>query len=153
LPNSTNNRVPLSDDRRERRSGALEQLRALLSRRRLRQPVEITEDHIQSILIARRGREAVLGPNLFSDPAWDALLELYAAKLGQRKIPLTDLATAIDIPESTAARWISVLVERGLVASESGTSETARLCISLTAEGEAKMKRLIAHWGAAFLSI
>jgi DNA-binding MarR family transcriptional regulator len=154
LPQTRNNDASSSDDRHTPRAkSAFEQLRALLSRRSQRQPIEITEDHIHSILIARRGRESVLGHHLFSDPAWDALLELYAAKLGHRQISLNDLATAIDSPESTTARWIAVLAERGLIASENDTTESSKLWISLTTEGESKMARLMTHWGAAFLSI
>ncbi len=156
LPDHTNERPPSDEkerERRQRRKSAFGQLTALLSRTRARQEVDITEDHILSILIARRGREAVFGPNLFSEPAWDALLELYAAKLGRRRISLNDVARALDIPESTMARWIDVLTERHLVQTESDTIEPSRLWLSLTAEGQAKMKQLADHWGAAFLSI
>jgi DNA-binding MarR family transcriptional regulator len=115
--------------------------------------IDIIEDHIVSILIARRGRTAVFGADLFSEPAWDALLELYAAKLGHRRISLEDVARELDIPQSTMARWIDVLSDRKLVETESDPNEPSRLWLSLTAEGHAKMKQLADHWGAAFLSI
>ena len=38
--------------------------------------VTLTEDHIVSILGVRRARADILGQSLFSDPAWDILLEL-----------------------------------------------------------------------------
>lgn len=150
-----NDKASASKNRRKRRGrkNAFGQLKALLSRRKLRGPIGITEDHVLSILIARRGREALLGPGLFSEPAWDVLLELYAAKLGCRKMFIADLARATETPESTTARWISVLSGRGLVAPVPDTIESNGPWITLTDEGVSKMKSLTDHWGAAFLSI
>lgn len=134
-----------------RTKNAFGQLNALLSRKRLRRRVELTEDHILSILIARRGRQAVLGSNLFSEPAWDLLLELYAAKLGSRSMSLADLARAIETPHSTTTRWIAVLKARGL-ATESDATDPDQQWVRLTDEGASKMKSLIDRWGSAFLS-
>lgn len=139
--------------RKHRRTNAFEQIKGLLSRKRLRRGAEITEDHILSILLARRGREAAFGANLFSEPPWDVLLELYAARLGARNMSLADLARAIDAPESTTERWVAVLNGRDLVSSENDRIDPARLWIKLTELGASKMKSLTDHWGAAFLSI
>jgi DNA-binding MarR family transcriptional regulator len=116
-------------------------------------PVEVTEDHVLSILSGRRGREAALGRELFSDPAWDILLELYAARLGERRMTLRELARSIDIPESTTARWISVLSDRGFVIALNDRREMVEASIELSAQGLAVMKRLIGYWGSAFQSI
>lgn len=150
MPDNPNDNTKIRRKRRRRKS-AFGQLKALLSRRRLRRRIQLTEDHILSILIARRGRQAVLGPNLFSEPAWDLLLELYAAKLGSRRMSPDDLARAIETPPSTTARWIAVLDERGLVASDSDVIGSGKL-VSLTDEGLSKIKSLIDRWGGAFLS-
>nr|NUR37123.1 winged helix-turn-helix transcriptional regulator [Sphingomonas sp.] len=142
------------DSRKPRRpKSAFGQLKALLRRRRLRRPATITEDHILSILIARRGREAVLGSYLFSEPAWDVLLELYAAELGTRTMSVADLARAIDTPESTTARWVDELAGRGLVVQHREPGQSGGPLVSLSYEGASKMGSLIDHWGAAFLSI
>jgi DNA-binding MarR family transcriptional regulator len=131
----------------------LRQLKTLLSTEGLLKPVELTEDHVLSILAALRARHAIFGPNLFSDPAWDLLLELYAAKLGFRRMTVQDAAIAIDVPGSTTRRWIALLKSRGLVEVEVDKDQPARRWVSLTAHGAAKMKQLADHWGSAFLSI
>ena len=132
-------------------------MRANLKGRLMLQPenlrVDIREDHVLSILSGRRGREAAIGRELFSDPAWDILLELYAARLGQRRMFLRELARSIDTPQSTAARWISVLSDRGLVTTTNERRETAGAAIELSAEGAAVMQRLVSYWGSAFQSI
>lgn len=129
------------------------QLKALLFRKTLRQPLRLTEDHILSVLLVRRARGAVLGKSLFSEPAWDILLELYAAKLGGRSMTLSDLARAIDTPESVAARWQAALEDHGLTRSTVDPANPCRIHISLTAEGSSKMEHLANHWGSAFVSI
>lgn len=139
-----------------KRSGsksAVEQLKSLLLPKNRRQRFEVTEDHILSIIIARRGREAVFGPNLFSEPTWDALLELYAARLGNRKVSLAELSRAIDTPLTTTGRWIALLEDRQLVAVETDTLVPGRQWVGLTDDGASKIKQLTDHWGAAFLSI
>lgn len=132
---------------------AVEQVRSLLSTRHRRGLVELGEDHIVSILIARRGRDAVFGAHLFSDPAWDVLLELYAAMLGKRSMSPADLSRAINAPASTTRRWLSALGDRGLVESRVDAIGASGPWISLTEEGALKIKQLIDHWGAAFVSI
>ena len=128
------------------------QLKALLSRT-ARSSVELTEEHILLILAVRRGREAVFGRDLFTDPAWDVLLELYAAKLAGRRMTAHDLAAAIDVPRSTTGRWIEALADRGLVVFESNALGPTRVSVSLSAEGAFKMKRLADQWGSAFTSV
>lgn len=130
-----------------------EQLKGLLLRKKLRQRLNLTEDHIRSVLLVRRARSAILGENLFSDPAWDILLELYAAKLGERRTSLADLARAIEAPESTTKRWVAALEERGLVQSKIALTNSNVSWIDLSEEGADRLGDLADHWGSAFVSI
>lgn len=113
-------------------------------------PDRVTEDHVLSILAARRGREASFGRELFADPAWDMLLELYAAKLGRRRMSFQDLTRSIDIPPSTVARWLAALERREMVVS---STDAGRDWVDLSSDGVAAMRRLLDYWGAAFRSI
>lgn len=114
--------------------------------------VAICEDHIVSLIMARRGRDAIFGKDLFSDPAWDILLELYAAHLAERTMFASDLGVSIGTPLPTAVRWISALEDRGFVKSEREL-EPGQTAIRLTAEGASRMKRLADQWGTAFVRI
>jgi DNA-binding MarR family transcriptional regulator len=112
------------------------------------EPVALTEDHIMSVLLVRRARREVLGENLFSDPAWDILLELYGAKLGDRHVTGSELARAIEAPQSTTTRWIAALQDRGLIErAANGTS------VKLSAQGASQMEQLAGKWASAFLAI
>jgi DNA-binding MarR family transcriptional regulator len=139
--------------KRSARKSPLEQLKGLLVRKKLRRRLSLTEDHILSVLLVRRARTAILGERLFSDPAWDILLELYAARLGEREVSLGDVARAIDTPESTVKRWVKALEERGLVQSRIDSADVHDVGISLTEQGADKLGDLTDHWGTAFVSI
>ena len=101
----------------------------------------------------RRARRAVLGENLFSDPAWDILLELYAAHLGGRGVLQSEFAQRIQIPGSTTARWVAALKERGLVQSETDATDVDQATLYLTNEGAARMEKLAGQWASVFISI
>lgn len=150
MPDNNNNS---GSDSPRRQQNPFEQLKALLLRKIRRRPLRLTEDHILSVILVRRARGSVLGEDLFSDPAWDILLELYAAKLGERTMTASELAQATETPGSTTRRWIAALEQRGLVGSTVDPLEPGRVCISLTAEGTSRMEHLANHWGSAFISI
>jgi DNA-binding MarR family transcriptional regulator len=130
-----------------------DQLKALLRPKRGRRSLSMTEDHIISILILRRARDEIFGSSLFAEPAWDVLLELYAAGLGGRRMSLRDIALAIKIPESTAARWVAALADHGLVSAHADPNQPIMPWLALTERGAAQMKQLADHWRSAFLSI
>lgn len=114
--------------------------------------LSLSEDHIQSILIVRRARRRLFGEDLFTDPAWDILLELFVAHLAEREVALAELARAIDVPLSTTSRWLTALREKGLVISDDSAGR-ARSRAKLTHEGAEKLRSLGDRWGSAFLSI
>ena len=58
----------------------------------------------------RRQRDE-LCPGLFEDPAWDILLDLYAAKVEGGIIYVSSACIAASVPPTTALRMISRLVD------------------------------------------
>lgn len=104
-------------------------------------PVSRTEQRLEWILSLRRARSETLGEGLFSDPAWDLMLQLFAAKLRGHKMRLADLRS--DAPSSTIARWASVLEERGLICGRLDPLVPSVLRLELSESGAAKMSRLL----------
>ena len=96
-----------------------------------------TEDQILSVLEVRRQRSRVFGEKIFLDPAWDILLELYAAKLGDRRVTLSDLSPVA--PRSTLARWVDALVERNLVVCDVDPFAADEFWIALSDDCAARM--------------
>jgi hypothetical protein len=87
---------------------------------------------LRSILRARRTRQDFFGPNLFADPAWDILLDLYAAELGQHRVSITSVCIGSGVPATTALRWIKQLECKGLVIRANDPMDGRRVFISLT---------------------
>lgn len=72
-------------------------------------------DHMRSIIQARQVRARFFDAELFADPAWDILLGLAAAKSERRRVSVTSLCIAAGVPATTGLRWISQMVDAGLL--------------------------------------
>ena len=66
---------------------------------------------------ARRVRDQAFGNvrALFSEPAWDMLLQLFIWREEHRVARADELTAAAAAPVSTAIRWLDVLISEGLV--------------------------------------
>ncbi len=75
----------------------------------------VTEREVRSLLKLRRNRDRFFDADLFADPAWDMLLELYAASLSQIRTSVGGLCIAAAVPQTTVLRWIGHLEEKGMI--------------------------------------
>lgn len=90
---------------------------------------------------ARRARTKLFGfPDLFGEPAWDMLVDLFIAAEEGKQISVSSLCIASAVPGTTALRWISILETRELVLRTSDPVDARRFYISLTSETHAKIK-------------
>jgi DNA-binding MarR family transcriptional regulator len=105
---------------------------------------------VRSILSARRAREQLISRELFADPAWDILLELYAANLEQRKISTSDLCIASAVPATTALRWIDKLHHMGFLLREEDRFDRRRVLVTLSPAGRARMQSYFEALPGAF---
>jgi len=69
----------------------------------------------QGILKQRRVRSEHLPLELFSEPAWDILLDLFIAVVEQQQISVSSACLATVVPATTALRWLDILQHQGLV--------------------------------------
>ncbi len=53
--------------------------------------------------------------NIFGDPAWELLLEIYIASDQNQCVSKTDLYAKLSVSDSIAARWLTVFLDRGYV--------------------------------------
>lgn len=100
-----------------------------------------TEALIRRVQKARKIRANFFGEDLFADPAWDMLLELYANDLAQQRVSVSSTSDAAGVPLSTALRWMSALEKRSLVERKNDPFDGRRVWISLTAHGASLMHR------------
>ena len=83
------------------------------------------------ILQSRRRRERVFGANLFADPAWDMLLELFVQEERGNPVHVSSLCMASAVPTTTALRWIGTLTEAKLLERRpTGNNRKVEICLS-----------------------
>lgn len=88
----------------------------------------------------RRMRDQAFGPELFGEPAWDLLLDLYVAASEPRSVSII----AVSIAASTDdVRWLDLLEEHGLVNLVHAGSETNRAIVTLSQTAFDQMTRLL----------
>lgn len=95
-------------------------------------PERLTSTQIRYVLKARAWRSRIIGEDLFADPAWDMLLDLYAAHLDSKTVSVSSACHASNVPYTTALRWVTALHARQLVARESDPEDGRRVYLSLT---------------------
>jgi hypothetical protein len=77
-------------------------------------PTTVDAQLVRRILKLRRDRERYFPAEIFADPAWDMLLDLTAARLEGKRVPVSSLCIAAAVPTTTALRWIRSLTEAGI---------------------------------------
>ncbi len=93
----------------------------------------------------RRHREAVFNnSDIFTEPAWDMLLDLFSSHLQGRRLSVTDTCLAANVPTTTAWRWIAILENAGLVERAKDPTDARRSFVRLTADGIAKLTLALA---------
>ena len=89
--------------------------------------------------VIRRRRDRYLPGDLFGEPTWDILLDLYVATRENRPVPTTSACIGADVPPTTALRWLRILETRGLVEREEDGRDGRRTFVRLSAQGLAAM--------------
>jgi DNA-binding MarR family transcriptional regulator len=108
---------------------------------------------VRQAIRARRMRDDFLGPNLFEDPAWDMLLDLYAARLEGRRVSVSSLCIAAAVAPTTALRWITRMTEAGLFERQPDPSDRRRAFMALSPRAAAGMDAYMAALRRAGLPI
>lgn len=107
-------------------------------------PDKIDSDHLTRVAItfyrARQMRARYLEENLFGEPAWDMLLDLFINKSNRIKTSVKSLCVASHVPETTALRWIGLLIDASLVYRENDNTDRRRVFICLTPRGLAAIR-------------
>lgn len=87
---------------------------------------------VRYIREARRLRDEFFEFELFGEPGWDILLDLYNAELAQQRLPISSIGLSSGIAPTTTIRWLSTLESKGLVRREPDPLDGRRFFASLT---------------------
>lgn len=94
---------------------------------------------VRKLIHKRRRRERHFDAEIFADPAWDMLLDLYAAHYERQRVSVSSLCIAAAVPATTALRWIKTMCDTGKFLRECDPYDGRRIFISLSEETRLKM--------------
>lgn len=100
----------------------------------------VSSTRVRGAIRARRIRDQFFVPALFADPAWDMLLDLFAAELEHGRVSVSSLCIAAAVPPTTALRWITTLTSHELIEREPDPLDRRRAHIKLTARAGIAMR-------------
>lgn len=126
---STRRRLPLEADPGAEKAGA----------------PEVTAELVEWVISARRRRAHFFSADLFADPAWDMLLDLFEAEIRMRRVSVSSLCIAAAVPASTALRWINAMVKEGLFVRIPDPNDLRRIYIELSPEASKALRRYFAE--------
>ena len=96
--------------------------------------------HIAKALLAdRRARSSYFSDTLFADPAWDILLILTVAESRYRRLSVSQLCERVDVPATTALRWINALADQALLVRRDDHTDRRRKYIELSRDAYGRM--------------
>lgn len=95
---------------------------------------------VRQVIAARAARRRHFDADLFADPAWDILLELYALSCEQQRTSVSKLCISAGVPATTALRWIEKLDADGLVTRQDDPLDGRRVWVALSDKGTTAMK-------------
>ncbi|HYC94604.1 MAG TPA: MarR family winged helix-turn-helix transcriptional regulator [Sphingomicrobium sp.] len=125
-----------ADKLREKLSSALDVIDQLAGAPPARAPhQQVSQQEVRAILKMRRNRAKFFKSDLFADPAWDILLELFAAELGQQRVSVTSACLGAAVPATTALRWIGQLESQGLLGRRQDPMDARRQFLMLSQKG------------------
>lgn len=90
----------------------------------------------------RRKREATFG-DLFGEPAWDILLDLYISESAGQSLVVSSVCIAACVPASTALRWIGRLVADGVLERRLDPFDKRRRYIAMTSDAFDNMSQFL----------
>ena len=139
--------VKLADDSGSSPSEAIQRIERLLTPEALggdSHERAAMAEFISRLRKLRLRRNELIGAPLFRDPAWDMLLELFAAHESGRRLSVSSLCYASGVPATTALRQISRLEKHGLVVREGDGSDQRRQFVKSTPKAIAGVARAAA---------
>jgi hypothetical protein len=98
-----------------------------------------------SMYRARIHRANQFNPDLFGEPAWDMLLDLFIHRIGGRRVSTTSLCMGGNVPQSTGLRHIARLEEEGLVVRWTPPDDQRLVLVDFTPNGFRRMRDYISN--------
>lgn len=114
------------------------------------QPGRVDAALVRRLIKLRRDRERFFPADIFADPAWDMLLDLVAARLEGKRVPVSSLCIAAAVPTTTALRWIRSLTEAGIFVRHLDPADARRSHVEIAPTAADAMLAYLQAFSAVF---
>jgi DNA-binding response OmpR family regulator len=98
-------------------------------------PVARKRAALSELKTMRRLRSQYFPAELFSDPCWEMLLDLYDAALAGAEVTVTSLGAASGVPQTTALRRMETLQAHDLIVRSEDKADKRRTIVKLSDTG------------------
>lgn len=106
-------------------------------------------DRAEGLYKFRRRRESVFAEfgagDLFGEPVWDMLLDLYLSKYRGKRVSVSSLCIASGVPTTTALRWINIMIDNGIAIRVNDCTDKRRVFVELSSQAENALASLLDH--------
>ncbi len=96
---------------------------------------------VRRIIRQRQMRGRFFDATLLTDPVWDMVLDLTAARAERKSVTVTSLCIASGAPPSTAVRWIGQLIDAGMLERRTNPHDRRSAYIDLTSKAVEAVSR------------
>lgn len=142
-------------------SAELQEVRRLIARERRRRDLTAPgvfasipqarinhADLAERIYRARRNREQIFEDDIFADPAWDIMLDLFIRSQRNEQVSISSACHAACVPEATALRHLNALTEKDYVVRISHATDRRSTMLMMTPAAAGLMKTWLSAFAA-----
>lgn len=104
---------------------------------------DVTAQLAGAILAFRRHRAQVLPSDIFGEPAWELMLDLFVADAHGHRLTGRAVANRSNIPGSVMSRWLKYLTAEGLLVGDGDGNLDDSL--TLSGIGMERIEKLLRH--------
>jgi hypothetical protein len=112
-------------------------------------PAERALRNARQLMMLRRLRDKTLGPDLFFDPAWNILIELYVAHGEGTSTTVGNACIAAGVPLTSALRCCQLLQDKRMVVRERDPKDGRRIFLRLSGETQTVLTHVFLGTGRA----
>lgn len=110
-------------------------------------PMDLKRATLDDLRAVRKVRSQYFPSELFSDPCWEMLLDLYDAELNNAEVTITSLGAASGVPLTTAMRRMETLQEHGFIERSGDPDDRRRTIVRLTRPGLQAVEKFFETYG------
>lgn len=106
---------------------------------------EATLATVEAIIVARKWRLNFFENDLFFDPVWAILIDLFRAELKGERLSVSSVCYGSGVAQTTALRYIYLLEERGYVDRIPDERDKRRAFLKLSESAHDRLESYFAH--------